>query len=191
MSEFDLMSGGPVVAAEQCTARSKGTGQRCGRRVRGGGVCRYHGGRSPNATRAREARIATAEARALYADEHAVRDAGEVLVAAVADVDGIVQKLKQRIELSGELHAHDLDALGQWLDRAQRTAKAVLDARVDERRVKLDEQTGQLVALIIRTIFARLDLSPAQQAISGRVAAEVLRAAQDGPAAIEAAGRRR
>lgn len=131
-----------------------------------------------------------AQAQVMYADEYEVRDPGEVLVAAVADVDAIVQKLKQQVQRREELTGTDLLALGDWLDRASKMAKAVLDARIDDRRTQLSEQQGSLVALIIRAIFARLNLSPAQQAMSGRVAAEVLRAAaQGGPAAIESAGR--
>lgn len=138
------------VRGERCTARAKGTGERCRRFVRGGGVCPVHGGRAPQVARAREARLAAAEASALYGDEFAERDPGEVLLAAVADVDGIVQKLKARIREAGELTPSDLDALGEWLDRASRMARSVLDARVDERRVQVNERQGQLVADVLR-----------------------------------------
>jgi hypothetical protein len=189
MSGFDPMGPLPLIAAEQCTARSKGTGQRCGRMVRGGGVCRYHGGKAPQVERQREARVAAAQAQAMFADTYEPRDSGEALAAAAQNADQVLRSLQQRIELAGELRAHDLEALGQWFERVSKLSKAVLDARIDERRAQLSEQQGALVALIIRAIFARLNLSPAQQAISSRVAVEVLRAANDGPAAIEAAGR--
>jgi hypothetical protein len=125
----------------------------------------------------------------MFADVHEPRDPGEALAAAAVNADQVLRSLQQRVELSGELRAHDLDALRTWMELVSRLSKAVLDARVDERRAQLNEQQGQMVALIFRAVFARLNLSPAQQAISGRVAAEVLRAANDGPAAIEAAGR--
>lgn len=189
MSNLNPM-GAPLVPAEQCTATSKQTGRRCGRRVRGGGVCRYHGGKAPQVERQREARVAAAEAQAMYADTYEPRDAGEALAAAAQNGDQVLRSLQLRMELAGELRAHDLEALGQWMDRVSRLSKAVLDARIDVRRAELNEKQGQLVALIIRAIFARLNLSPSQQAISGRVAAEVLRAAAvGGPAAIEASGR--
>lgn len=186
MTGLNLMGGSAV---EQCTARSKQTGERCRQRLRGGGVCYHHGGRARQVVRAREARLAAAEAVAMFSDTYQPRDPGEALAAAAVNADQVLRSLQQRVELSGELRAHDLEALRTWMELVSRLSKAVLDAGIDERRAKLDEQTGSLVALIIRAIFERLNLSPAQRAISGRVAAEVLRAAHGGPAAIEAAGR--
>lgn len=170
--------------SEQCTATSKRTSRRCGQLVPGGGVCMWHGGAAGQVARQREARLAAAEAQAMYADEFGQRDAGEVLVAAVADVDGIVQKLKARIREAGELKPSDLDALGEWLDRASRMARSVLDARVDERRVRVNERQGELVAAVLKGALSDLSamlaagqiatVDPAQPAVM-RVVASRLR----------------
>ena len=50
------------VKGSQCTAKSKRSGERCKRVVRGGGVCRMHGGAAP-AVRAKQlARVAVQQA---------------------------------------------------------------------------------------------------------------------------------
>lgn len=148
MTPFDPMA--QMVPAEPCTARAKTTGERCRQPVRGGGVCRFHGGKAPQVVRQREARIAAAQAQAMYADTFEPRDAGEALAAAAQNGDQVLRSLQHRMELAGELRAHDLEALGQWMDRVSRLSKAVLDARVDDRRVRISEQQGQLVADVIR-----------------------------------------
>jgi hypothetical protein len=53
-----------TAGVQRCTAMSKTTGERCKRRTYGGGVCRYHGGGSPQVRAKRLERIALAEALA-------------------------------------------------------------------------------------------------------------------------------
>lgn len=60
-------------------------------------------------------------------------------------------------------------------DRLAKYAAAALRAGVEERRVKLAEDQGALIAQVIRGIFRDLNLSPEQEAISGEVAARHLR----------------
>jgi|SRR5690554_3128654 len=63
--------------------------------------------------------------------------------------------------------AADLNVWIKWWqqERAQlaRVAKMALDAGVEERRVKLAEQQGALLADVIRRILGDLDLTPEQQ----------------------------
>jgi hypothetical protein len=115
-----------------------------------------HGGKAPQVQRQREARIALAQAQAMYGDEYAVRDPGDVLLAAVADGDAIVQKLKQQIQQRETLTGTDLLALGDWLDRAARMSRAVLDLKLDERRVRVSEDIGRQVADVIRAVLQQL-----------------------------------
>lgn len=144
----------------QCTAKSKRSGQRCRRPVPGGGVCATHGGKARQVQRRREARIALAQAQAMYGDEYLVRDPGDVLLAAVADGDAIVQKLKAQIQASESVTGADLLALGEWLDRAARMSKAVLDLKLAERQVRLAEGQGLLVADVLRGAIADLGHDP-------------------------------
>ena len=61
-------------------------------------------------------------------------------------------------------------------DRLAQYATAALRAGVEERRVRLDEDQGALVAQVIRRILDRLDLSEWQAEMVGSVVPEELRA---------------
>lgn len=126
--------------------------------------------------------MVVAAARRMYAEDFAERDPGEVLLAAVRDVDAIVQKVKTQVERREELTGTDLLALGDWLDRAAKLAKTALDAGVQERQVRLHEAQGALVAGLIRAIFADplLALSATQAAVAPSIAAKHLRALASG-----------
>ncbi|MDK3255592.1 hypothetical protein [Blastococcus capsensis] len=138
--------------------------------VRGGGVCVMHGGHAPQVAQQREARVVVAAAQRMYSEDFAMREPGEVLLAAVQDVDAIVQKVKQQVECREELSGTYLLVLGDWLDRAAKLSKTALDAGVQERQ-------GEMVAGLLRTIFADplLALSPAQAAAAPGIAARHLR----------------
>lgn len=60
-------------------------------------------------------------------------------------------------------------------ERLAKFATAALRAGVEERRIKLAEDQGALIAQVIRGIFEDLNLTPEQRAISGEVAARHLR----------------
>lgn len=136
--------------------------------------------------------MVVAAARRMYAEDHAEREPGEVLLAAVQDVDAIVQQIKRQVERREELTGTDLLALGDWLDRAAKLAKTALDAGVQERQVRLQEAQGALVAGLFRAVFADplLALNPAQAAAAPRIAARHLREASGEPLAIESGVRR-
>jgi hypothetical protein len=110
-----------------------------------------------------------------------VRDPGEVLLAAVADGDAIVQKLKQQIQARETLTGTDLLALGDWLDRAARMSRAVLDLKLDERRVRVAEETGRQVAEVIRGVVSALGHDPYDPGVM-RLVSTQLRALVDGAA---------
>lgn len=65
-----------------------------------------------------------------------------------------------------------------WVEARERLARyatAALKAGIEERRVRLAEDQGALMAQVIRGILADLQLTPEQQARSGEVAARHLR----------------
>lgn len=107
------------------------------------------------------------------------RDAGEVLVSAMVDADAILQRLKQNIA-EGRFTAADLSALGDWIDRAARISKVLIDAKFDERRVRIAEATGAQLAEVVRRILERLELSSQQQALVTVVVPEEFRRAAAG-----------
>jgi hypothetical protein len=57
-----------------------------------------------------------------------------------------------------------LTLLGEWQDRLVKTCTAALSAGIEERRVRLAEQQGALVADVIRGVLADLGLSAEQSA---------------------------
>lgn len=60
-----------------------------------------------------------------------------------------------------------LKLLGEWSDRLVRVCEAAIKAGVEERRVRLAEQQGALIADVIKAILADLGLTAEQQ---GKVA---------------------
>lgn len=165
--------GKPHPLAEQCTATCKATGERCRIRVIGGGPCRVHGGAAPQVARAREARIIAAEA----AREAPVSmaDAADVLTSAMNDAHSLLQRIKQNI-VNGRVTDGDLRALGEWVDRAARISKLVVDAGIEERQVRLAEAQGLVLAAIVKRIFARLELGGDQLLEANAIAAQEFRA---------------
>lgn len=130
-----------------------------------------------------------AAARRMYAEDYAEREPGEVLMAAVHDVDAILQQLKRQTERREELTGTDLLALGEWLDRASKLSKTALDAGVQERQVRLAEQQGQLLARagqrFVVDAVAALQLSPAAGPVLQRLFASMLRDLSTARPAIE------
>lgn len=163
----------PSVPSEQCTATSRRSGERCKRMVVGGGVCPMHGGSAPQVKAAKEARILAAEASAAAPMTRA--DAADVLTSAMNDSHALLQRLKENIA-SGRVTSADLKALGDWVDRAARVSKMVVDAGIEERRTQIAEHEGQLIAAVIQRILARLQLTPEQQGMVSTVVPQELRA---------------
>lgn len=154
----------PHPLADWCTATSKSTGERCRIRVIGGGPCRLHGGSAPQVRAKREARILAAEAQLEV--PVTAEDSANVLTSAMNDAHAILQRLKVNIA-QGRLEVGDLTALGEWIDRVTRVGKAVSDAGIDERQVRLAEDQGRLVALVIKSSFAAM-LGALTEALSER-----------------------
>jgi hypothetical protein len=145
--------------AEQCTAKAKGTQQRCQRLVMGGGVCIVHGGRAPQVNAAREARVVAALAQ-MSSGVTEARDPGEALVSAAVDADAIVQRLKSSMDAGEEFRPGELRALGDWLDRVARISKTVIDARVDERKVRVTELQHRQFTEILKAVLVALGHDP-------------------------------
>lgn len=195
--------------ADQCTATSKQTGQRCKRPpTPGHAVCKIHGSGSPQAKAKAAQRLAEQAARADVARFAARTDLhpAEALLDLVHYQAGVVAYWRSRVDqledqalewgttrvkeggddrgTTQEAKPHIAYAL---LREAQRDlaeyATAALKAGVDERRVALAERQGLLVATAVRRILDRLDLSDAQRVLVGTVVPEELRALGQGGAA--------
>ena len=176
----------------QCTAKSKQSGEQCRRAASSGQVvCAIHGGKAPQAIKARDTRARENEARADAARFAARTDIhpAEALLELVHYQAGIVTYWRSRVEdvteddLVWGVTKHE-DGFGpegpidkktkeavphvayrllvEAQDKLAAYAAAALKAGVDERRVRLAEGQGALVAQVIRGILAALNLTPEQ-----------------------------
>ena len=179
----------------QCTATSKQSGERCRRApIKGGTVCKIHGGGSGKVQAAADRRLAEVEM------QDAVKtlglpvdiDPAKALLDEIAYTYGHVQWLRAKVQ---ELGSDELvwgkvqtDAgIGpqgpvdttteksgpnvwyqMYLTEREHLVKvtsAALRAGIEERRVKLAEQQGDLVAAVVNRILAALNLTPEQAAM--------------------------
>lgn len=196
--------------SQKCTAMSKQTGEQCKQwAVPGLTKCRFHGGAPRHARAAGQRRIAEAKAAAEVARLGARKDvhpaealldlvhwtAGEVdywraRVVQLED-DALTWGRTQHREGTGPEGPVDVRTdeakphvaytmLERASDRLAQYAAAALKAGVDQRRVELAERQGSLVAVAVRAILDRLDLTPEQVELVPVIVPEELRRLTDG-----------
>lgn len=190
----------------KCKARSTTTGQQCGRwPSKGQLVCAFHGGNAPRAKAAAQRRLADEKAREALETYGRPIDTTptEALLEEVRWTAGHVQWLRDRVreleqaavtwgmteqvdKSAGEFPGTDTTygaAPNVWVDLYARerkhlvdVCKAAIGAGIEERRVRLAEQQGNLLATVIRRILGDLDLTTEQQALVPEVVPRHLRA---------------
>lgn len=195
---------------QRCTAKAKQSGQQCKAwAVPGATVCRTHGGRAPQVLAKAKQRVTEAEARADVARFAARTDIhpAEALLELVQYQAGVVAYWRARVEQvedeglewgktqkrkgvgpEGPVNVTTTEAKPHvaytLLREAQRDladyASAALKAGVEERKVRIAEQQGALVAEVIRRILGDLGLTDAQAALVGEVVPRHLRALAGG-----------
>jgi hypothetical protein len=177
--------------------------------IRGGTVCRMHGGASPQARAAAAKRVAEAEAakemnRAMVTLGHPVDvDPAKALLDEIAVTYGHVQWLRGKVQ---ELGAGELvwgvtqtdqgsgpqgpvdvttekSAPNVWYqlymterEHLVKVSAAALRAGIEERRIKIAEDQGNMVAAVLQRILAALNLSPEQWAEVPTIVPRELRA---------------
>lgn len=170
-------------------------------------VCRAHGGASASA-RAKGQRVVQAEKATKLSnglglardiDPHTAlleelhRTAGVVawISHRVADLDpeGIIWGLQERQHGFEKDFMTDLTTEGVglhmwvqlWHKERQHllnVSKACISAGIEERRVRLAEQEGQMLAQVLRAVLDRLELTPAQRKLVSEVVPQELRRAE-------------
>ena len=185
-----------------CTARSKSTGVACKMwAIPGGKTCRFHGSSTKRARAAAARREAEAAARAAVVTFGLPRDIdpGAALLEEVHRTAGAVAWLETKIrDLNDEDLVWGMTRIKQggddrgttfeakpnvWLVeyRTERkhlveVCRIALAAGIDERRVRLAEQQGDLLVTAIRDILDGLSLTSKQKQLVGVVVPRVLRA---------------
>lgn len=189
----------------RCTGHTS-AGRPCKRApIAGGTVCPTHGGSAPQvkAAAARRLQLASAARELAALGEPVAIDpaaallqlvhhkAGEVAwlraMVQTDDLDDLVWGLtREKVGGDDAGTTHEAKPSIWWTmlrsaeDQLAQYAAAAIKAGVEERRVRLEEQTGALVAGVIQRILARLDLSPAQQQLVPTVVPGELRALTEG-----------
>ena len=173
MPEKDLLTtsrfGTPL--GRKCTATSKRSGKRCQRwPMRGTNVCHMHGGRAPQVKASAAKRLTLAEAF----ERGDRRPAWQILADALHSADTLM--LDARVKLAdGEPVSLDaLDRFIEALDRAQKFAKIVLDAGVDERQTQAAEAMVVMLGGWVDRAMAAVGIPVAVQGqLRKAIAAEV------------------
>lgn len=190
---------------EPCGAKTR-NGGKCKRYPVDGGLrCKHHGGNSPQALRKAAERVAAREAEKILATYGQKADTNpvEALLEEVRWTAGHVAWLRERVQElehkqltwgrttevdkgSGEFPGVDVTQAAVpnvWLDLYQRerkhlvdVCKAAIGAGIEERRVRLAEQQGDLIVVVLQGILADLMLTADQQALVPEVASRHLRA---------------
>lgn len=184
------------------TTQQHRAGERCrNKAIPGGSVCGVHGGSTRHVKRAAEKRVAIQKVRVLVetyglpveiAPDQAILDEVHRTAGHVAWLEQQIRALAPealiwgvtRVKEGGddrgtteEAATHGMLKLYQQ-ERAHlvKVCAEALRAGIEERRVKLAERDGALVAQAIRAILADLQLTAAQQALVSTVVPARLRA---------------
>lgn len=186
----------------RCTGTNKESGERCLRyHATGGKVCAMHGGNAKQVRGKAKKRTAVEKVKDLVATyglpidiapEQAILDEVHRTAGHVAWLEQQVHALTEgelvwgitRVKEGGEDYGTTEEAVPHALlklyneerDRLVRVCTAALKAGIEERRVKLAEQQGALVANVIRAILNDLNLTPAQSALVSEIVPKHLRA---------------
>lgn len=193
----------------RCWARSKKTGNQCGRpSMTGQHVCRFHGGNAPQSIKAAERRVVEEKARALVEtygrriDTTATDALLEEVQWSAGHVGWLREKVQQieagagpgpenalvwgvtRRKQGGEDWGETEEAgPNTWLKLYQqershlvKVCEAAIKAGIEERRVRLAEKQGEMVAHAIQAILEELGLTAEQRARVPEVVPRHLRA---------------
>lgn len=199
--EGDLRAPAPP-EEQRCTATNRESGERCRRYHRSGGnVCALHGGNARQVRNKADKRTAVEKVKALVttyglpvdiAPEQAILDEVHRTAGHVAWLEQQVHALTEgelawgitRVKEGGDDRGTTEEAVPHALlrlyneerDRLVRVCTAALKAGIEERRVKLAERDGALVAEVIRGILGDLKLTAEQRALVSIVVPQHLRA---------------
>lgn len=164
----------------RCKAKTR-SGARCRQyAVEGMTVCRMHGGSSPQARAAAARRKAEAEAKAVLGliwDPQAapITDPVEALLALAGKLQHAVDVLGARVTVDSVLD--DATALA-WV-RVMRELRQALEGierlGLDEKRIRIAQHHGQLLAGVLRAVLDQLMLSDEQRVLAVEVVPRELR----------------
>lgn len=135
----------------ECSHNSKRTKARCHKlAIRGTDSCDQHAGVSRAQAKAEgEARLTLLAAAAALGPVHPA----ETLLEANRIATIVMRRAAELVE-AGDLQPAQLDVLGEWMDRAQRIAKATADADAADRWVRAQESVASRDADRVQELLA-------------------------------------
>lgn len=181
------------VERPRCTARAKSTGERCSNwPIQGASVCRIHGGAAVQVRAAAQRRLAAEKVDSqvrnaiAFESREGVKDPLEQLALLADEALGMKEALAGRINslksIRYSAHGSGTEQLRaevvlyeRAMDRAAKFLDLLAKSGFEERRTRMAEEQGQMVAQVLRAIFARLALTPEQEALIPKVVPEELR----------------
>jgi len=135
-------------------------------------VCRKHGAGAPQVKAAADRRVVMAE---MLVDGGPRRPAWEILLDVMHAADVLMKVAREKVALGETLTVADMEAFTAALERAQRFAKTVLDAGVDERQTRVAEAlTARLTGFVDRAMASVGLPSAVQGRLRKAIAAEVV-----------------
>lgn len=169
----------------RCHAQSKRSGERCKRAaIRGGRVCSIHGGGSPKVRQAAQQRLLEAEARATLnviwdPDAAPVTSAVESLMRLAGKLEHAVDVLGARVEVEG-LDGATAIAFTRTIRELRLGLEGLERLGLEDRQVRISEQTGHMLASVVRAVLERLQLTEEQQVLAVQVVPEEFRRLSQG-----------
>lgn len=177
----------------RCTAKAKSTGGRCGNwPVSGATVCRIHGGRASQVLAAAKRRLAAEKVESDVKDAIAfesragVKEPLEQLALLADEALAMKEALAGRINglksIRYSAHGSGTEQLRaevalyeRAMDRAARFLDLLAKSGFEERRIRVTEHQATMVVMVMKAIFARLMLTPEQEALIPIVVPEEMR----------------
>lgn len=165
--------------AGRCTAQSRTSGEQCKQpAIKGGTVCRFHGGRAPQVAAAAEERVLEQRAEAEVRKVWAGLDQAAPVKDPVASLERLAGALEQAVDVVGG-KVNDLAHLGGGTGLTQLRAEVVLLERllgqlrqtldamarlgIAERNIELEQEKAQMVTAAFLAALAVVQLLPADR----------------------------
>lgn len=155
--------------SQQCEARAKSTGERCGRRVVAAKVCWVHGLAAKQTRDKQQQRLALWEVQQARAAEPLVIEQVEpeqLLLDALHDTNQVLQAIKAQMR-NNIVDPLLLETCGTWLDRISRLGKVITDgdlsAKLHARLGWQAEDRSQQMWGLLAAVVKAADVSAADR----------------------------
>lgn len=177
----------------QCTATAKHSGERCRRHaIRGGRVCQVHGGASKSVKAAAAKRLQDAAAAQVLGaiwnpDAEPVTNPVEALQKLAGQLQHAADTLGARLDVV-ELDGPAAVAWARVLRELRQSLEGMERLGLAQKQVAISEQTGALLAWVVRAVLERIEITERQQVLALTVVPAVFREAARGgavPARVE------